>query len=272
MPVPFSLFMFSANVPNIAPAVEGGAAGFVVDWENQGKAERQNGFDTQINFDTADDLRAVKARTTLPVLCRVNNSGELQKTRDEIDVAIEIGATEILLPMVRSAREVDAVLRHVAGRVPLGILIETPEAVADARALGELPLSRVYVGLQDLAVSRRTRNVFEPVRDGTVERVREHIRVPFGFAGATLPGSGFPIPSQLLFSEFARLGCAFTFLRRSFLADSEATGIVDGLRLIRQAIAEAQAATVTAREASRRELARLIEERSEHFERSGALS
>jgi hypothetical protein len=250
--------MFSANPEVIAPAAEGGVAGFVVDWENKGKLERQTGWDTQVNFDTPDDLRRVVGATNLPVLCRVNHMGDLAATLQEADFAIELGASEIFLPLVRSVQEVERVLRHIDGRVPLGILIETREAVSCAPALGQLPLSRVYVGLNDLAISRGSSNIFEAVADGTVDRVREHIRVPFGFAGATLPDRGAPIPARLLLSEFARLDCAYTFLRRSFLADSAAMGIPRALRMIQTASDDAFATTPAERERLRQELVATI--------------
>jgi hypothetical protein len=44
--------------------------------------------------------------------------------------------------------------------------------------------------------------------------------VPFGVAGLTLPDCGNPVPSRLLAGELARLGADFTFLRRSFWADT----------------------------------------------------
>ena len=256
----FSLLMFSANPDVIAPAAEGGVAGFVVDWENKGKVERQTGFDTQINFDTAGDLRHVVASTELPVLCRVNHADDLEQTLEEVDLAIELGVTEVFLPLVRNRGEVERVLRHIDGRVPLGILIETVEAVEHARELGELPLSRVYVGLNDLAISRGASNIFEAVADGTLDRVREHIRVPFGFAGATLPDRGFPIPARLLLNEFARLDCSYTFLRRSFLSDSAELGIPDALHRIHVAIDEAFATPPAERERLRQELVQTIGE------------
>jgi citrate lyase beta subunit len=259
----FSALMFSASPDVISPAVEGGAAGFVIDWENKAKVERQAGFDTQINFDTAEDLRRVVSQTTLPVICRVNHTGkDLEQTLREVDTAIALGASEIFVPMVRHPAEVERVLKHVASRVHVGILIETDDAVRHARELGGLPLSRVYVGLNDLAITRGTTNIFEAVADGTLDRVRQHIAAPFGFAGATLPDHGFPIPARLLMNEFARLDCSYTFLRRSFLVDSASIGIAEGLRRVRHAIEDAFATPPAERERFRQTLVHLIETES----------
>jgi hypothetical protein len=81
------------------------------------------------------------------------------------------------------------------------------------------PLSRVYVGLNDLRIDRRSDSLFAPLTDGTVDAVRAEVRRPFGVGGLTLPGGGFPVPGELLAAELLRIGTDFTFLRRSFVAD-----------------------------------------------------
>ncbi len=133
-------------------AVVGGVAAVVVDWENDGKEERQSAADTEINRHTVDDLRRTRAATGARVLCRINRSGS--RTQDEVELALDAGADELLLPMVRSVAEVESVLDIVDGRAGLGILVETRDAVAAAEELGRLPLSRVYVGLNDLSIER----------------------------------------------------------------------------------------------------------------------
>lgn len=213
----FELFLFSTDPEFIQRTVAGGVRGVVVDWERIGKPERQASADTQINQDTVDDLRRVRAATTASVLCRVNNHSSV--TPIEIEQALEAGADEILLPMVRLADEVELALDALRGRAGLGILVETVWALEHLDELARFPLTRVYVGLNDLAIDRGTSNLFAAVTDGTVERVRRRTSASFGFAGLTLPEEGHPIPCRLLIGEMARLGCRFTFLRRSFHRD-----------------------------------------------------
>jgi hypothetical protein len=62
-------------------------------------------------------------------------------------------------------------------------------------------------------------NIFLALGDGTLDRLRPLFAAPFGFGGLTHPDRGTPIPSRLLLNEMVRLGCDFTFLRRSFHAD-----------------------------------------------------
>jgi len=105
------------------------------------------------------------------------------------------------------------------GRCGVGILIETVDAVGCAFELARLPLSRVYVGLNDLSIERRSRSLFEALTDGLVDGIRPYFGVPFGLAGLTLPECGRPIPCRLVIAEMARLSCGFSFLRRSWRRD-----------------------------------------------------
>jgi hypothetical protein len=211
------LFLFTVDPAFGGDVVAAGAAGVVVDWERRGKARRQAGEGTQINADTPDDLARMRAATDGRVLCRVNGWGPW--TAAEIDEAVARGADEVLLPMVRTAEEVDRALDAVAGRCGLGILVETQDAVGRVRELARRPLSRVYLGLNDLRIDRRSDNLFAPLVDGTVDAVRADVRGPFGVGGLTLPGGGAPVPTSLLAAELVRVGADFTFLRRSFTAD-----------------------------------------------------
>ncbi len=200
--------------------VDAGATGVVVDWERRGKGRRQAGVDTQINTDTPEDLAAVRAATAGVVLCRVNQWSRW--TPAEIDLAIGRGADEILLPMVRRPEELDAALEVVAGRCRLGILVETTEAVRRVDELVARPLSRIYVGLNDLMIDRGGGPLFAALVDGTVDRVATAAAgagIAFGVAGLTLPEAGRPVPCRLVLGALARAGASFTFLRRSFWAD-----------------------------------------------------
>lgn len=216
-PTSFELFLFTVDPTLARRAEDAGIDGIVVDWERTGKRRRQRLADTEINRDTPEDLERVREATSRRILCRINPVGP--GTRAEIESAVSRGADEILIPMVRSRAEVETALEEAGGGVGVGILIETDEAIECAEELGSLPLSRVYVGLNDLGIARGTPSIFTALVDGTVERVRDSIRVPFGVAGMTVPDRGEPIPAVLIAGELARLDCSFTFLRRSFRRD-----------------------------------------------------
>lgn len=248
----FSLWLFSVEPGFIQDAVRAGVTGVVVDWECTGKACRQLGADTEINHHTPEDLRRVRAATDGPVMCRIN--GLHDESASEIDRAISLGADELMLPMVRGPQEVERALDLVRGRRPLGILIETRAAVSLASELCALPISRAYVGLNDLAIDRGTPNIFEAVADGTVEEVRRASTVPFGFGGLTLPDAGDPIPCRLLIGEMARLGASFSFLRRSFHRDMRDRSLDVEVPLLLGTLRAAQSRTPEAVARDREEL------------------
>lgn len=253
---PFGLLLFSTNPSFVRRAVAAGVDGIIVDWERLGKQERQAAADTQISADTVEDLQRVRASTDAAVICRINGFGPT--TALEIEQAVEAGADEILLPMVRTTGEVEAVLAQVGGRCGVGILVETAAAARCCRALARLPLSRAYIGLNDLAIERRSRNIFEAVADGTVERIREAFRVPFGFGGLTLPDAGFPIPCWLLIGEMARLQCSFSFLRRSFHRDIQGRDLAVEIPRLREAVVRAFRRTTEVVSRDRLELEKAI--------------
>jgi hypothetical protein len=253
---PFSMVYFSTQPIRIAEAVAAGIDTVIVDCEYLGKVDRQAGADTQINRDTMDDLRRVRECTRARVACRINRCHE--STAREVEEAIGAGAGEIFLPMVRAAEEVGRVLRLVAGRCALSILVETEAAVQCSHRLARLPVSRVYVGLNDLAIDRGSVSIFEAVADGTVEQVRREFSVPFGFGGLTLPDRGSPIPCRLLIGEMARLECSFSFLRRSFTRDTAGKRLQPLVPRIRAALLEAAARTAAEVQRDREEFLRAV--------------
>ena len=240
--------------------VGAGATGVVVDWERRGKRARQAGADTQINADTPEDLAAVRAATPGVVLCRVNRWSRW--TPAEIEVAIEAGADEVLLPMVRRPEEVDAALGVVGGRCRLGILVETTDAVRRVEALAARPLSRIYLGLNDLRIDRGGGPLFLALVDGTVDRVAlaaAGAGVPFGVAGLTLPEAGRPVPCRLVLGALARVGASFTFLRRSFWADTTGRDLPVEVRRILAAVEQARRRTPAQVAADHAELTAAVE-------------
>lgn len=239
----FDLLLFTKNQNCAAEALVAGVHAIIVDWENRGKPERQRGADTQINFDTLDDLRRLRRAGIRPLTVRINGFGS--HTSTEVEEAISSGADEILLPMVRKPQEVAKCLHMVNERCKVGILIETPEAVAAAAELGRFPLSRVYVGLNDLAICRKSSSIFEALVDGTVDGIRPHITTDFGVGGLTLPERGHPIPCRLLAGELVRLQCSFSFLRRSFLSDMRGRRMSDEVPRILQAVEALQSRDAT---------------------------
>jgi hypothetical protein len=230
------VFLFTHDADYATAGIAGGITGIVVDWEHCGKADRQRGWNTDVSHGTDEDLGRIRARVRGHVVCRINNTP--QRRRAETERAADLGADEIWLPMVRSVAEVEECLAALPGSSTLGILCETTEAIDLAARWAKLPLSRVYIGLNDLHIDRRAASLFSPLCDGTIDTFRRSYTGPgFGFSGVTRPDRGRPIPCRLLMAEMARHGCDFVVARRSFRADVPIGDIGDAVRSIRQVYA-----------------------------------
>jgi len=258
------LHLFFNGPESIDVAVAGGVDAVVVDCEERGKRQRQHGYDTEINLWRPRDCEQVRtAAPELRVICRLDSfrtigTGVLDQARE----AVSAGAHEVILPMVDTIEEIDAILDEVAGRADVGVMIETVKAIALVDQFDTLPLRRAFVGLNDLMIERRLRHLFEGVLDGTVERLRPRLRrLAFGFGGMTLPDLGHPVPSRLMIGELARMHCDFTFLRRSFYRDVAALGLdpAEAVARMRGAWAAACARPPDAVAAERGELWAILE-------------
>lgn len=225
--------LFASRQPLLSRAIKAGIRSFIVDWEWRNKEQRQSSADTEINRDSPEDLARLATLGVESRLCRLNHLGDW--TAEEIEVALEAGASDLLLPMVESPEQVDRFLSLVRSRARAGILIETVQALEAADEIASLPVDWVYVGFNDLAISRGSKNLFVPLIDGTMERLASVFRGRrFGFAGLTVADGGHPIPCCLLMGEMVRLGAAFTFLRRSFRRDVAHRDIGAALNGMRQ--------------------------------------
>jgi len=225
-----NLQLFTHDPAYAAAATRAGVAGIIVDWEFRAKDRRQAGFDTEINEGVPETLAAIRAATDAPVICRINNCPESR--RHELLLACQLGANEVLLPMVRTLAEVQHCLAVLPPGRKLGILVETGESLALAAELSALPLSRVYVGLNDLLIQRGSGHLFSPLIDGTLDRFRAAYTGHFSVAGFTLPEKGHPIPCRLLMAELARIGCDYGVARRSFRRDIPLDQLPSGVAAI----------------------------------------
>ena len=254
----FEFWLFTTDGNLASKCVDAGITGIVIDWEYMGKDQRQRGAALECNHDSLQDLVRMREIVTANIICRINPLGP--HTAEEIETAIIGGADVLILPMVRDPGEVETFLSYIKDRSEAGILVETKEAMYHAPALADLPLDYVYVGLNDLAISRGSPNLFHAILDGTVERMRNIFGdIKFGFGGITVLDRGFPIPFHLLLREMVTLGCDFGFLRRSFRQDIIGRDIPNEIDRISRAILEYQQRTMAEIEKDKQELFRIIE-------------
>lgn len=213
-------WMLIAAVPEIARyAEEAGVHRIFIDMETRGKIERQGHLDTHKGVHTLDDVaRVAEVLQRAELMVRLNPPGPDSKA--EVDEAIAAGAQRLMLPMFVSALEVAEFLADVGGRVPVTLLVETPQALA--RLPAYLPWfgagDEVHFGLNDLSLGAGLSFLFEPLAGGMLDtpaRLCREAGVAFGFGGVGRVGHG-ELPAEWVVGEHVRLGSDWVILSRAF--------------------------------------------------------
>ena len=213
-----NLFLITAT-PSIAKfALENGVDRIFVDLEVLGKAERQGHLDTVKSCHSIADIEAVRAVIgTAPIMARLNPLNEC--SIEEVEGAIAAGADILMLPMFRTAQEVQSFSSLVAGRAPISLLVETADAMHNLSACIEISgVSEVHIGLNDLTLDLGLTFMFEPLYNGLVDAMALTIRaagLPFGIGGIARVGEGM-LPAESILFEHARLGSTAAILSRTF--------------------------------------------------------
>lgn len=242
--VPLRLFLFTPDPAVAASAAAAGVSSVIVDWEEQGKHERQAAHDTEINLDTVEDLQRLAAAVELPITVRVNGGA---RAHEELEVALDHGARILMLPMATSASEVERFVARVRGRAQTLIQIETQALVDRVSDLCSVGWDYAFIGLNDLMITRRGRWLWEPLLDGTVESIYQALPGrSVGFGGVTVVGGGHPLRFTALLQEMARLGCSLSFLRRTFRREIVGRDVAAELDAVRAAWRAAQRRTPAA--------------------------
>ena len=189
-----------------------------VDLEVRGKVERQAGRNTVISGHTLNDVVAVRrVLTTSRLLVRVNPWGPGSEA--EVDAVIAAGADIVMLPFFKRTEEVAAFVAAVRGRARTCLLVETPEAVECIDEILEVPgIDYAHIGLNDLRIAYGMHFIFEPLADGTVERLCRKFAargLEYGFGGMARIGKLLP-PAENIVTEHYRLGSSMVILARSF--------------------------------------------------------
>jgi hypothetical protein len=193
-----------------------------IDLETLGKEERQKGMNTVKSKHCINDIVAIKPiLKTSELLVRINPMN--QNSKEEIDEVISAGADMIMLPMWKSAEEVQQFLSIVKGRVKTTLLLETKEAVECIdEVLESSGFDEIHIGLNDLHLSYGMTFMFELLTNGTVEMLCNKFKesgIPYGFGGIAKIGEGI-LPAEKIIMEHYRLGSTRAILSRSF-CDSE---------------------------------------------------
>ncbi len=222
--------MYITNIPQVALIAEKtGVDRVMIDLETLGKDERQKNMNTVKSHHTVSDVSAVsKVLTTAKLLVRINPWNE--NSISEIDDVIAAGAKRIMLPMWKTAEEVNAFLSTVNNRVHTVLLLETKEAAEIIDNVLENPLlDEIHIGLNDLHLSYGLTFMFELLANGVVENLCRKFKakgIPYGFGGIAKLDEGL-IPARRIIMEHYRLGSTAAILSRSFCNAEEIKSIVE---------------------------------------------
>jgi citrate lyase beta subunit len=147
-------------------------------------------------------------------------------TECEVETALQLGARALMLPGVRAPEDVAAFVRLVRGRAIVSILIELAPAVLRIREILKTPgLDEVMIGLNDLHLQMGAANHFEVLVSPLVEMLaaETHKRgLPLAIGGVGRVGDDrLPIPADLIYAQYPRLGATGAWVARSFDHGSE---------------------------------------------------
>lgn len=189
-----------------------------VDLETIGKEERQGHLNTVISNHKIEDVKKIKAvLKTSELLVRVNPIHRDSKT--EIDRVIEDGADIVMLPFFKTKEEAESFIGYIDKRARTMLLLETPQSVEIIEELLALEaIDYIHIGLNDLHLAYGTKFMFEPLAEGSLEKICRKIEkkgIPYGFGGIAQLGKG-ELLAEYIIAEHHRLGSSMVILSRSF--------------------------------------------------------
>jgi hypothetical protein len=208
--------------PRIAAlADEAGINRVGLDLEVRGKRERQSGLGTWISPHRVEQLPAVAGSlSSASLFARVNPAWP--GTEMEVQRLIELGVEVLMLPMFTTVEEVEFFAAIVDGGAEIVLLLETvPAAREIERIVGVAGVGEIHVGINDMALSMGMRSRFEVLDCELVERVSTVVRgagLRFGLGGiGRVDDFTLPIPSDLVYAQYPRLGASAALLSRAFI-------------------------------------------------------
>jgi hypothetical protein len=128
--------------------------------------------------------------------------------------------------MVASPDEARRFVDLVAGRALVVLLVERREALDGLSALVEVDgVDEVHIGLNDLALSLGLSNRWLALADDRLTEAGACVRAAglrFGIGGiGRVDDDSLPVPSDLVYAEYARTGARAALLSRSFFGPPE---------------------------------------------------
>jgi hypothetical protein len=213
------LMYITNNIEQVKAAQLSGIDRIFIDLEKKGKIERQSSFGSyHISDHCMSDVHKVKkVLDKSQLLVRINPISSTSEA--EIEDAISCGAEIIMLPMAKSADEIEKFISLVDSRAITNILLETKEACMGIDDILRLQgIDEIHIGLNDLHLSFGMKFLFEPLSNGCLDELSKKITgrgIRFGFGGMGRIGTGL-LPAHLILTEHYRLRSEMVILSISF--------------------------------------------------------
>ena len=219
-------FIQITNNPDLAEYVSScGVQNIMIDIESIGKNERQKNLDTVKSKHQLNDIIEVKNKIQKydgKIITRINPFYKNSKV--EVETSIRLGTDYIMLPMFKTAHEVEQIINFIDKRVKLILLFETPKSLINIDSILQLKkIDEAFIGLNDLSIALNLDFMFELLPSSLMEFIVlkfKNREIPYGIGGISRIGEG-TLDSQLILSEHVRLGSTKVIISRSFTNKAE---------------------------------------------------
>jgi 2-keto-3-deoxy-L-rhamnonate aldolase RhmA len=224
-PPHFLLTLWTSDPELAARADQAGVDRVGLDLETLGKRQRQRPeLGTWISAHRLGQLRPVgRALSQAALFVRTNASHP--RLREEVEQLLDCGVSVLMFPNFQRVGELETFLRIVDGRaktVPLLERLAAAERIEQIVALSEI--DEIHVGLNDLAIDLALKHRIGVLGTTTLARVAAIVvgagkRLGVGGLGRARD-TNLPVPSDLVYAQYPRLGASAALISRSFAANA----------------------------------------------------
>ncbi len=189
-----------------------------LDLEFEGKKLRQGHLNTFISDHKISDIKNIKnVIKNIDLLVRVNPLSK--NSSKEINEVIKLGASHIMMPMIKNHLEVRELVNIVSKRCKIIPLIETTQGIENIdKILSINGLSEIYFGLNDLHIEMNKKFIFQPLIEGYLDKsimCCKKNNISFGIGGLAPMNDGV-ISGELVLGEYLYHGSSSVILSRAF--------------------------------------------------------
>jgi hypothetical protein len=233
----FLLTLVTSDVELACKAEKAGVQRIGIDIERNGKAARQAGHDTRISNHTWTDLSNIRdVLRTSDLFIRLNPPHP--GTAAEVELAIERGATVLMLPYFQSETDARAFAELVGRRAYTVLLAETPRSLVRIEEIAATEgIDEIMIGLNDIRLAMKLSGLeflSSPLMS-TLSRTARDKGKRFTFGGlGRHDDTTLPTDPDLIYAQYPRLLGSGAWLARSFFQNTpEQWTIEDGVSTLR---------------------------------------